>query len=83
MKVFLFLILMTPLVVPAQDETPSLVEEKYKQDDVPPRGIKAVPQLQQEKPNMENPFQIGPYKDGKYQYANPNRDPDANAAGEG
>lgn len=67
MKVFLFLMLMTPLAVPAQDETPSLVEEKYKQDEVPPKGIKAVPQLQEDK-IIENPFEIGPYEAGKYQY---------------
>lgn len=70
MKVFLFLMFMTPFLVTAQDETPSLVEEKYKEDDVPEKGIEPVPQLQEEKKDnsIDNPFNVGPYEAGKYQY---------------
>lgn len=82
MKFFLFFMLMFPTILPAQEktiysQTPSTVKERYREDEVPPKGIKAVPQLQEDN-SIENPFKIGPYKDGKYQYTNPDREPDEN-----
>lgn len=52
-----------------------------KENEVPKVGKKAVPQLQEDQ-GIENPFLIGPYQNGKYQYNNPDRDPDASASSE-
>lgn len=70
MKVILFFLLMAPFLVSAQDKTPSPVEERYRQDNVPPKGIKVLPQQQEEKEDnsIENPFDVGPYEAGKYHY---------------
>ena len=69
MKILLSFILLTFLNIGfGQDDR---VEEKYEEDNIPQKGIKPVPELQEDS-SIPNPFPVGPYKNGEYQYVQPN-----------
>lgn len=80
MKTFLMFALFVNSSLLVAQETVNQ-EELMKENDVPKIGTKAVPQLQEDQ-GTENPFLIGPYKDGQYQYNNSDRDPDESSSSE-